>query len=77
MNPVQLLQELLDGKTITLGEQKLKLFKKGQSVPLPGGEQGEVEQTFWLGQEMSQDGLPVYCGCDIPFTAFLNQASKQ
>jgi hypothetical protein len=72
-NTAIVVEALMLGIEVPLGEHSFRLFKKGEDVPLPSGNTGTAEKA-WLGIKMIQDSQPVYCGADLTFNQVVQMA---
>lgn len=69
------LNALLMGLEITYKGITVRLFKHGDTIPLPSGDY--ICDTYWLGSPMQKGEKTVYVGIDMEFIDFLRMCDLQ
>jgi hypothetical protein len=72
--PIIILNALLNGQTVKLGDEEYRLFRPGEVIPTPSFD-GESEQ-HWIGVKVATEKEDDrYIGVDISLTQFLDLAN--
>lgn len=70
-----ILNALLMGYEITYKGIAIRLFKDGDTIPMPSGEY--ISEGYWLGSPMQKGENKVYVGIDMDFIDFLRMCDLQ